>query len=100
MSTRFDHNRRFKSHVLATASGVALLVSLQAAHAQTAGVEQVTVTGSRISTPGYEAPTPITQISEKDLQIKAIQQVTDVMNDIPQLTPFTGVSTGSLNAGL
>jgi iron complex outermembrane receptor protein len=102
MSTRFDHNRRLKSQVLATASGVALLVSLHGANAQPAGqsVEQVTVTGSRISTPGYEAPTPITQISEKDLQIKAIQQVTDVMNDIPQLTPFTGVSTGSLNAGL
>src|SRR5690606_34613515 len=41
----------------------------------------VTATGTRIS--GFDAPTPLTQVSQEDLQAKAVQRVSDLLVDVP-----------------
>jgi outer membrane receptor protein involved in Fe transport len=77
------------------------------AHAQSASaatdtsIEQVVVTGSLISRPGYAAPTPVTAINAADLAAAAPQNVADYVNELPALsgsaTPTSstkGVSSG------
>src|SRR6185312_10526720 len=69
------------------ASGVLVSTS---AYAQDAGggnnVEQVVVTGSRIGTPGFQTPTPVTEISPLQYEVKQITSVVDLAADIPALT--------------
>ncbi len=48
---------------------------------------EVIVTGSRIARSTFQTPTPVTAISEKQLQQKAATTVTDLLADIPALRP-------------
>jgi iron complex outermembrane receptor protein len=50
-------------------------------------VETVTVTGSRISTPGFEAPTPMTVLAGKSLQMYTENGLEALEYDIPELAP-------------
>jgi iron complex outermembrane receptor protein len=61
-----------------------------------AAVDEVVVTGSRISRSGFETPTPVTAISQDEIRAKASATVTDLVHEIPQLTPNT-VAVGSQN---
>ena len=56
------------------------------AFAQDGAVEEVVVTGSRITRPGYTAPTPVTSISTQDLQARAPGSLGEIQRDLPQLT--------------
>jgi len=56
-----------------------------AAPAQAQG--DIIVTGSRIARTTFETPTPVTAISEKQLQQKAATTVTDLLSDVPALRP-------------
>jgi outer membrane receptor protein involved in Fe transport len=47
------------------------------------GDQAITVTGTRIS--GFTAPTPVTSLSQADLQAKAASTVADLLDDVPQL---------------
>ena len=55
------------------------------AQAQTAqvSVEEVIVTGTRVVRDGYQAPTPLTVISETEILAAAPSNVADFVNDIP-----------------
>lgn len=46
-------------------------------------VEQVTVTGSRISIAGYTAPTPVTVVSSADLERDAQPSLADALRNLP-----------------
>jgi iron complex outermembrane receptor protein len=46
-------------------------------------VEQVTVTGSRIVSSGFEAPTPVTAISAERLMERAPSNIPDALNQLP-----------------
>ncbi len=50
-------------------------------------VEAITVTGSRISTPGFEAPTPMTVLGPKALQAFVENGLEALEYDIPELAP-------------
>jgi len=87
---------RLSVRLLNSAGIAALLLSgiciSTAASAQTAGSsdqsETVVVTGSRINaTPGFESPTPVTEISPLQLAVKDEPSVVNLMFDIPELTP-------------
>lgn len=54
--------------------------------------EQVVVTGSRIGTPGFTTPTPVTEISPLQYEVKQAVNVVDIMRDIPSLTPNQNAS--------
>lgn len=81
-----------KSGFVCAASMVAIACSSQA-WAQTTPVEaeaddsavtnEILVTGTRISS--FDAPTPVTAISETELQEKAVRSVSELMTDIPAL---------------
>jgi len=49
----------------------------------TQGATEVVVTGSRIS--GFTAPTPVTTLSQVELQQKAAATISDLLEDVPQL---------------
>ncbi len=90
-----------KRRALATVSTTALVisaVSLSSGHAfaqaaqtaaaatapaQTAEVEEVIVTGSRIVRDGYEAPTPLTVVGVEQLQTSGSTNVADYVNTLP-----------------
>ncbi|MCW4460967.1 TonB-dependent receptor [Sphingomonas sp. BT-65] len=102
-------------------SAVILAVSLIAgtAHAQTEPVEtvetvepeqtteadpagpEITVTGSRIVRDGYDAPTPVSVISTKELKAEAPANISDFVNTLPAVRGSgTAASTnGSLSNG-
>ncbi|WP_417620839.1 TonB-dependent receptor plug domain-containing protein [Parasphingorhabdus sp.] len=81
-----------KSEFVCAASIVAIAFSSQAL-AQTAPVDEgadetappneIVVTGTRISS--FDAPTPVTTVSETELQEKAVRSVSELMSDIPAL---------------
>jgi iron complex outermembrane receptor protein len=58
----------------------------------------VVVTGSRISRQGFETPTPTTAISSRQLEAKAAVTMTDIIAEIPSLTPNQSVNS-STNVG-
>ncbi len=85
-------------------SAISVLGSLPAA-AQDAStnVEAVTVTGSRISIQGYEAPTPVTVIGAEQLARDANMNIMDSINKLPAVgvseTPNNGYLSGDLSQG-
>src|SRR5688500_2338617 len=63
----------------------------------------VTATGTRIS--GFDAPMPLTEVSQEELQTKAVQRVSDLIVDIPAFAANqnfgrTSVSIGASNFDL
>src|SRR6201986_2589392 len=48
-------------------------------------VESVTVSGSRISISGYEAPTPVTVVDIEKLESAAYANITDDIRQLPQV---------------
>ena len=95
--------------VSAAALALALLApahaNAQAANAGAAddgaALEEIVVTGTRIVRDGYQAPSPLTVISEQELVAAAPSNVADFVNDIPSVvgsaTPQT--SNASISAG-
>src|SRR2546421_252830 len=95
-----------KSRSLQRAVRLALTTAaagMSAAHAQQApapapaAVEEVVITGSRLSTPNEASISPITSVSATDLQATGLNRVEDVLNNLPMV--FAGqnstVSNGS-----
>jgi len=67
-----------------------------------AAQEEITVTGSRIVRDGYDAPTPVSVISSKELQAEAPANVADFVNTLPSVrgSSTAANSNGSLSNGL
>ncbi|MBL8555603.1 MAG: TonB-dependent receptor [Phenylobacterium sp.] len=73
-----------------SAAAVATSAMAQDAAAPAAGeaaLDEVVVTGSRIARTTFETPTPVTAISEKQLEAKAASTVVELLRDIPALRP-------------
>ena len=89
------------SVVLGLTAGMAAPVDAQesAAGAQDDGIgeiAEISVTGTRLT--NFTAPTPVTMFSGEDLQLKAVRNVADLMQDIPALR--TNFNTGQVSAPL
>jgi outer membrane receptor protein involved in Fe transport len=94
---------------LALAVGCALYAGLAAAQeAQPSSVEEITVTGSRITRDGMTTPTPVTAITAEDMQMMAPGQFIDsldylppfFMNDAPDTAASKSQSAGAANVNL
>ena len=96
---------------LSIAVGGALCAGMAAAQDVSpgpAGVEEVTVTGSRITRDGMNSPTPITAITAEDMQMMAPGQFIDsldylppfFMNDAPDTAASKSQSAGAANVNL
>ncbi|OYW49625.1 MAG: hypothetical protein B7Y36_02545 [Novosphingobium sp. 28-62-57] len=79
-------------------------VAPQAADEQAVDAEpsgQITVTGSRIVRDGYDAPTPVSVISTKELKSEAPANISDFVNTLPAVRGSTTAAStnGSLSNG-
>ncbi len=89
----------------AASLAVPATVHAQSAAATAVSLEEVTVTGSRISrADGYEAPTPLTVVGVQEMQAMASSNVADAINTLPVFSGSTSpgstattTSTGASN---
>jgi len=63
-----------------------------------AELEEVVVSGSRISVPGIEAPTPVTSISAAEIAVRGVSNVADFLNQLPAFAPTTTPTTTALDS--
>jgi iron complex outermembrane recepter protein len=81
---------------LATAAGASALHAQETpAPAAAAPVEEVVVTGSRLSAPNETSISPITTVSATDLQATGLTRVEDVLNNLPMV--FAGMNSTTSN---
>lgn len=67
--------------------------------AQDTALNDVVVTGSRIARSTFQTPTPITTITEEQLEQKAATNMVDLLRDVPALRPNRNNGSGR-NLGL
>jgi outer membrane receptor protein involved in Fe transport len=85
---------------------VGYLTSGTAAWAQedAAAVEEVVVTGSRITTTGYQQPTPVTVVGEQQIQRDAKVSIGDTIRELPAVgtssSPNNGGGAGNIVAAI
>lgn len=89
---------------LAAISAVSLLGATPAsAQGASDNVEAVTVTGSRITIGGYEAPTPVTTIGVEQIEREAKMNLIDSITSLPSVgvsaTPDNSRNSGDLSQG-
>ena len=86
-----------------TAMSAVSLLGMLPAMAQSAGVEAVTVTGTRLNIAGYEAPTPVTVIGFEQIQREAKMNLIDSITSLPSVgissTPDNSRNSGNLSQG-
>ena len=57
-------------------------------------IESITVTGSRISRPGFESPTPVSTLTMEDINVGARPNIAEFINTMPQVrASFSTTST-------
>jgi outer membrane receptor protein involved in Fe transport len=86
--------RRFRP--LCTVSVIALAMACAGAASAQEAVEEIVVTGSRLATTGFTAPTPTTVIGTADLQRVAPNNVSDVLNALPSFRASISPKNSSL----
>ncbi len=69
----------------------------QQAATQSADVEEVVVTGSRVVRDGYEAPTPVTVIGIEALQNGATANISDAIAQMPTLANSASPQSAAIN---
>jgi iron complex outermembrane receptor protein len=85
---------------LALSSSTAVLAMMVAAPAiaqdqQAQNIESVTVSSTRITTAGFDAPTPTTVIGADDIQKQANSNVFTTITQLPSLQGSTGTTVGN-----
>jgi outer membrane receptor protein involved in Fe transport len=60
-------------------------------------LEQVTVSGSRIARPGFDAPTPTTSLGVEEIEKAAPVNIADFVNQLPQLSSSATPRVGNGN---
>ncbi|PTS88625.1 hypothetical protein DBR17_04330, partial [Sphingomonas sp. HMWF008] len=68
----------------------------------TATEQDIVVTGSRIASSGFNAPTPVTIVGQQDLQRQGSTNVADLLNTLPSFRPQSSPATVGIfssNAG-
>jgi len=81
---------------------IVALVQAAAASAQTTpptqSVDEVVVTGSRVITNGFAAPTPLTVVTQEQMKLTAPNSLSDAINQLPQFkSSFVSASSGFRN---
>src|SRR5215467_3910225 len=96
----FDSKAGCAKRRLALSSSTAVLALVMAAPAmaqqqQAQNVEQVTVSSTRITTGGFDAPTPTTVISAQDIEKQANSNVFTTITQLPSMMGSTGSTVGN-----
>jgi iron complex outermembrane receptor protein len=88
--------RAVRHALLASAAGAAV-IALPARAADEGTIQEVVVTGSRISTPNMTSISPVTAIAAEDIAATGKMRVEDIINQLPQAMAAQGstISNGS-----
>jgi outer membrane receptor protein involved in Fe transport len=62
-------------------------------------LQEIVVTGTRIQNPGVTSPTPLTALSQVQIQQIAPSSVDDVLAELPAFRPSTGPNQATRNSG-
>jgi outer membrane receptor protein involved in Fe transport len=62
-------------------------------------IEQVVVSGSRVTIAGYAQPTPVTVVGSAQLESNAFANITDAVRELPQVTAPPSSFSATSNAG-
>jgi iron complex outermembrane recepter protein len=91
-----DHSLRKAVHcaLLTSAAAAALTHS---AHAADDTIQEVIVTGSRISVPNMQSISPVTAISSEDISVTGKIRIEDILNQMPQAFAAQG---STISAGI
>ena len=97
-------SNRHLTVLLVSASATAMLAGHAFAQEVTAtadgatAVEQVVITGTRLTTAGFTAPTPVTVIGSAEVQAKGGALISEFVKDMPAFRTPTGQSQNSNGA--
>jgi iron complex outermembrane recepter protein len=96
MATQNRSLQRAVRHVLLASAAGAAVVALPT-QAQDSTIQEVVVTGSRISTPNMTSISPVTAIAAEDIAATGKVRVEDILNQLPQAMAAQGstISNGS-----
>ena len=96
MATQNRSLQRAVRHALLASAAGAAVVALPA-QAQDSTIQEVVVTGSRISTPNMTSISPVTAIAAEDIAATGKMRVEDIINQLPQAMAAQGstISNGS-----
>jgi iron complex outermembrane recepter protein len=89
--------RAVRHALLASAAGAAAIALPTQAAEESSTIQEVVVTGSRISTPNMTSISPVTAIASEDIAITGKVRVEDIINQLPQAMAAQGsmISNGS-----
>ena len=100
--SRIASRRTVRRQALSSAAGVVLAIAAfggAQAQDQQGAVEAIVVTGSRITTPGFEAPTPLTSISQQQIQLTGALGANALQYQVPALVPNISFQLNGGNPG-
>ena len=83
--------------VIASLHGGAVLAQSGQAGGVDRAEEVITVTGSRIQSSGYQAPTPLTVLDTADIETTAPANIADYVNEIPSIVGGTTPANSNLS---
>jgi iron complex outermembrane recepter protein len=100
-------NPRIRMAVRLALAGGSLAAACGAANAQTApaaansdtALQEVVVTGSRISAPNQVSISPVTFVSAVDIQQTGVTRVEDLLNSLPQVFAAQGSNVSNASTG-
>jgi iron complex outermembrane recepter protein len=99
LGNRFESGQCLNRTVLASTIS-ALLAGTGAAQAQEQGLEEITVTGSRIVRRDLDAPSPIMTVGTERLENSSTISIESVLNQMPQFVPDgTQFDSGNQSSG-
>jgi iron complex outermembrane receptor protein len=73
-------------------SAAALTIAVTSSAVQAQQVEEISVTGSRVTRPGLVSQTPVTSLSQEEMDILAPTTLGDALDALPQFRGSTGIS--------
>jgi outer membrane receptor protein involved in Fe transport len=73
--------------------------SAESSSEETQRLDVVQVTGTRLSSPGIVASSPITEVTAEELQIKQVVAIEDFLRELPALVPAIGPGTNNGSGG-
>ncbi|HKS56119.1 MAG TPA: TonB-dependent receptor [Steroidobacteraceae bacterium] len=97
MATQNRSLQRAVRHVLLASAAGAAVVALPTQAADESTIQEVVVTGSRISTPNMTSISPVTAIAAEDIAASGKVRVEDILNQLPQAMAAQGstISNGA-----
>jgi iron complex outermembrane recepter protein len=87
------------ANAAAAVAGMSSAALAQDQPASEPAIQEVVVTGSRITQPGLEAISPVTAVSSEELKMQGTTRVEDLLNNLPQVNPGQGSNISNAATG-